>query len=102
MEPPVMPQPLPAEVRQHQQALLREASEAAAGRVPQLQEREFLRQLHELLEDFGAELSYTTADDGIHVSIEGRPLLGGGGFFDRADLRQQLIGAGVLAAEAST
>ncbi|MCP9820664.1 hypothetical protein KBZ18_14345 [Synechococcus sp. Cruz-9H2] len=63
------PELIPAELREHQLVLLSEAREAAAGRMPQLQEREFLRQLHELLKDFGAELSYTTADDGIHVSI---------------------------------
>ncbi|MCP9841427.1 hypothetical protein KBY93_12400 [Synechococcus sp. J7-Johnson] len=90
------PELISAELREHRRVLLREAAQSAAGRVPQLQEREFLRQLHELLEDFGAELSYTTADDGIHVSIEGRPLLGGGGFFDRATLRSWLESAGVL------
>lgn len=97
-----MPQPLPAEVRAHQQALLREAGGRAAERVPQQLEREFLRQFRQLLEDYGAELAYTRNDDGIHLSIEARPLLGGAGFFDRAHLRELLIGAGVLAAETST
>jgi hypothetical protein len=59
-------------------------------------EHQFLLQLHQLLEDFDAELSYTRDDDGIHLRLADRELLEGKGFFDRAELRQALVDAGVL------
>jgi len=87
---------LTPEQRAQAQVLMRELGRRAAQRLPQHLEQMFLLQLHELLEDFDAELGYTRDDDGIHVHLAGRELLGGKGFFDRAALQQRLVEAGVL------
>jgi hypothetical protein len=57
----------------------------------------FPLRLYYLLEQFNAGLSYTTNDDGIHLSIGGNRILDDAGFLDRDELRQLLIKAGVLA-----
>jgi hypothetical protein len=65
--------------------------------APQLPpEQEFPLRLYQLLEKFDAELIYNKSDDGVHAQIgEGKPLAG---FMYRADLRDQLVKAGLLAA----
>ncbi len=50
-------------------------------------QRDFLERLLELLEDFDAEITYTTGDDGLHVKVAGDELFPGGGWWDREDLR---------------
>ena len=59
-------------------------------------EQEFLLRLYQLLEQFDAELLYNRSDDGVHAQIgEGKPLAG---FMYRAELRDQLVKAGLLPA----
>jgi uncharacterized coiled-coil protein SlyX len=58
---------------------------------------QFALRLYHLLEEFNAELNYTVADDGIHMSIGDDYVFDGATFFDRRELRQLLIDAGVLA-----
>lgn len=49
---------LSPEQREQARAFMREAGRRAARQLPGILEAEFLRQLHELLEDLGAEISY--------------------------------------------
>lgn len=88
MDTTQQPRGLSPEQMDKAKVFMREAGRRAAQRLPQVLEQEFLRQLLELLEDFDAELSYTRDDDGIHVRLAGRELLGGEGFFDRSQLRE--------------
>jgi hypothetical protein len=58
---------------------------------------QFPLRLYQLLEEFNAELIYTRNDDGIHASVGNDAILNNAGFYDRAELRQLLINAGVFA-----
>lgn len=42
-------------------------------------QKEFLLKLADLIEEYTAEISYTTDDDGVHVVVDGRDIYHGFG-----------------------
>ena len=54
-------------------------------------EQEFLTKLADLLDEYDASLTYTTADDGIHVALQGTEVFAG--FMDDTSELHDAIGA---------
>ena len=53
-------------------------------------DREFLKKLADLMEEYGARFMYTTSEDGIHISRDGEDIFIGflGGDYGIRDLRK--------------
>lgn len=46
-------------------------------KTPETTAAEFLQKLNELLGEYKAEITYTNADDGLHISIDGKEIFTG-------------------------